>query len=158
MRMYMRPATQYVLRFLVKGNTFSFMGRTNFLFSSVCVPIWYYIYDAWQAYNSPSPLQHTACSYPEVKAATTGIIPHFSFFAVASLYSSPGLNDICLSARHVRVQLSAAQRALLCAVVERERVPTLVPFLAAHNFTQMCALMHVHLLILPPILSSISLR
>lgn len=49
MGMFMRPATQYVLRYPVKGNTFFFMGCTNFLFSTVCasyIPIWYYIYDA----------------------------------------------------------------------------------------------------------------
>lgn len=51
MHMFMRPATQYVLRYLVKSNTFFFMGCTNFLFTSVYesyIPIWYYIYDAWQ--------------------------------------------------------------------------------------------------------------
>lgn len=45
----MRPATQYVRRYLVKGNTFFFMGCTNFLFSTVCesyIHIWHYIYDA----------------------------------------------------------------------------------------------------------------
>lgn len=60
MHMFMRPATQNVLCCLVKGNTFVFMGFTNFLFSTVCVRatfpygITFMMHD--KAYNSPSPL------------------------------------------------------------------------------------------------------
>lgn len=63
------------------------------------IPIWYYIYDAWQGSQfSPSPLQHsmTNQSCPKVTPVTTGIIIHFSFSAAASLYSSPCLHEICL--------------------------------------------------------------
>lgn len=95
--MFMRPAMQYVRCHLVKCNTFSFMGCTNFLFSTVCASyIPFMMHD--RAYNSPSPLQHTASnqSCPKVMAVTTGIIIHFSFCAAASLYSSPCPHEICL--------------------------------------------------------------
>lgn len=101
MRMFMGPGTQYVLCYLVKGNTFSFMDA-KISYSLLCVRaafpygITFMMHD--KAHNSPSPVQHTLSnqSCPKVMAVTTGIITHFSFCVVASLYSFPCLHEICL--------------------------------------------------------------
>lgn len=104
MRVFMRPAMQYVRCYLVKCNTFSFMGCTNFLFSTVCASyIPFMMHD--RAYNSPSPLQHTASnqSCPKVMAVTTGIIIHFFFlYSCLSVFLSMPAWNLSLS-RCVRV-------------------------------------------------------
>lgn len=93
MHMFMRPATQYVLRCLVKGNTF-FLWGAQISYSLLCVRatfpygIPFMMHD--KSYNSPLPLQHSASnpSCSKVMAVTTGIIIHFSFCAAASVFLS----------------------------------------------------------------------
>lgn len=155
--MFMRPATQNVLCCLVKGNTFVLMGFTNFLFSTVCVRatfpygITFMMHD--KAYNSPSPLQHTARnpSCPKVMAVTTGIITHFSFSAAASLYSPPCLHEICLHPA-VREYIYQVKTKLFSGWWCCNECPLLDLF----HQPRMCAHIRANPLILPPVLLSIS--
>lgn len=122
------------------------------------IPIWYYIYDAWQGSQfSPSPLQHSTTnqSCPKVTPVTTGIIIHFSFSATASLYSSPCLHEICLYPAEWEYSYQVHTEPFSewwCL----EWVSNLWTFSPSRKLTRMCAHIHANLLILPPVLLSIS--
>lgn len=108
-------------------------------------------------FNSPSPLQHTASnqSCPKVMAVTTGIIIHFSFCAAASLYSSPCLHEICLYPGVWEHSYQVHTITSLCGgVCLNVHSWTLSP---TRKLTHTCAHIHDNLLILPPVLLSISL-
>lgn len=115
------------------------------------IPIWYYIYDAWQGLQFSISFAARNPSCPKVMAVTTGIITHFSFCAVASLYSPPCLHEICLHPA-VREYIYQVQTKLFSGWWFWNECP----LLDLSHQPRMCAHIRANPLILPPVLLSIS--
>lgn len=142
-------ATQYVLSRLVKGNTFFLMGHTNSPFPAVsesCIPIWYYIYDAWK--KAPSPLQRATQTVQKLRLWQRTSLRIFSLCGcLFEFLSMPPWN---LPLSHCERVLPGADRARLW-VVAPEWVSISPPYQ-----TRMCADIWANPLISPPGLLSIS--
>lgn len=128
------------------------MGHTNSPFPAVsesCIPIWYYIYDAWK--KAPSPLQRATQTVQKLRLWQRTSLRSFSLCGcLFEFLSMPPWN---LPLSHCERVLAGVDRARLW-VVAPEWVSTRGP--PHPHQTRMCADIWANPLISPPGLLSIS--
>lgn len=157
-------ATQYVLSRLVKGNTFFLMGHKNSPFPAVCescIPIWYYIYDAWKKLTVLHLLCRVLWVAQTVQKLRLWQRTSLRIFSLCGcLFEFLSMPPWNLPLSHCeRVYLPGADWAGLWVVAPEwvsTRGPPFFSFFFFFHQTRMCAHIWANPLISPPGLLSIS--